>query len=379
MLKKIGLGLFAVIVILQFFRIDKENPEVIPRKDFITQTNPSDNIKAMLKNACYDCHSNTTKYPWYSNVAPISWWLKDHIDEGRKHLNFSEWVDYPLKKQQHKLEECWEMVENKEMPLKSYLYTHSEADLTDQERETLEEWFKLLEQSLASNQSRDVSSENKKWQINKEVTDIIDKVRLLLKEHKNETDLSKINAMGVVIDDEINKIAEVFDAEEKVLDQFNAMHSEAFYNLQHIKSIDNVKDAHSIILVVEQNLNNYHNYFETKKTLELNDGQKWEANIETTNGVNKMLEIVAQNIEDGRLSHYAAMGEQLNIELNTIFSSCTMKGKAHEQLHLFIMPLKNMCEQLEFVANEAEAMVLQKNILKQLNLYSTYFKTATPV
>lgn len=263
MLKKIGLALLAIVIIIQFSRIDKVNPEAIPEKDFMTITNSPENIKKILKTSCYDCHSNLTEYPWYSNVAPISWWLKDHIDDGRKHLNFSDWADYPLKKKKHKLEECWEMVGNEEMPLPSYLITHGDAELTAEERAELVAWFKGL--------------------------------KIEPKEKK-------------------------------------------------------------------------------KPALHLNEGQKWEANIETTEGIAKMTEIAAADIEEGRVSHYAAMGERLNIALKEIFSSCTMKGEAHNQLHLYIMPLVDLCEQLEYVEDENEAMILQKNILKRLNLYGEFFK-----
>lgn len=377
MLKKIGLGLLAVLVIIQFFRIDKENPEVIPRKDFITQTNPPENIKTIIRNACYDCHSNTTKYPWYSNVAPISWWLKHHIDEGREELNFSEWTDYNLKKQLHKLEECWEMIEEGEMPLESYLITHDEAELSAEEKELLIEWFKTLGIVLADTTDVTLNS-GKKWQVNQEVTILVDEIRTLLKENKSETNIAKINALGVEMETKLIQIGEVFDAEKEVLDQFNTLHGEAYYNVPALKTIINISDAQNIMLTVEQNLNNYHNYFESKKGLALDDSKKWQANIETTQGIEKMLTIISEEIEAGRLSHYAAMGERLNIELKTIFSSCTMKGEAHEQLHLFIMPLVDLCEKLELVETEEAALVLQKDILKQLNLYSVYFETETP-
>ncbi|MDF1673338.1 MAG: heme-binding domain-containing protein [Vicingaceae bacterium] len=375
MLKKIGLGLLAILVVIQFFRIDKENPEAIPRKDFITQTSPPEAIQKLLKNACYDCHSSTTKYPWYSNVAPISWWLKDHVNEGREELNFSNWADYPLKKQIHKMEECWEMIEEGEMPLESYLITHSEAELTTEEKELLIEWFKGLESALAEPTAEDDGLNNgKKWVINNEVTVLVNQIISLLKENRNETDLAKINALGIDIENKLIEIGEAFDGKRNVLDQLNTIHGEVFLSAPNLKTIDNIEDAKSLMLSIEENLNTYSNFFETKKVLELNGEQKWEANPETTEGIEKMLVIISEDVEQGRISHYAAMGERLNIEIKTIFSSCTMKGEGHEQLHLYIMPLVDLCEKLEAVETEDEASVLQKNILKRLNLYSQYFK-----
>lgn len=145
MLKRILLGLVAVLVILQFFRIDKTNPPLDQPNDFITQTNPPQEIAALLKDACYDCHSHETKYPWYTNIAPVSWWIKDHIDEAREHLNFSIWGTYEAKKRAHKLEECYEEVEEKHMPLKSYTWMHPEAKLDESQRSKLVKWFKARE------------------------------------------------------------------------------------------------------------------------------------------------------------------------------------------------------------------------------------------
>jgi len=142
MKKKIGIAVLALIVIIQFFRIDQVNPEVVLENDFIVITKPDVKTEQLLKASCYDCHSNTTEYPWYANVAPVSWWIKDHIEEAKSHLNFSEWTKYSEKKQLHKLHECYEEVEHGEMPLESYTWLHSKAKLSHEEREHLEHWFK---------------------------------------------------------------------------------------------------------------------------------------------------------------------------------------------------------------------------------------------
>jgi hypothetical protein len=144
MLKKIILGLIVLFVLIQFIRIDKTNPPVDKSKDFITLTQPSEEIRGILVTSCYDCHSNETQYPWYSNVAPVSWWLKDHINEGREHLNFSEWGNYKEKRQQHKLDECIEEVHEGEMPLSSYTLTHKEAALSPAQQETFNAWIATL-------------------------------------------------------------------------------------------------------------------------------------------------------------------------------------------------------------------------------------------
>ena len=103
MKKKILIGLVIVFVIIQFFRIDKTNPTINKADDFISITNPPLEIASMLKASCYDCHSNETKYPWYSSISPVSWWVKHHVDEGRDELNFSKWSTFSEKKKDHKL------------------------------------------------------------------------------------------------------------------------------------------------------------------------------------------------------------------------------------------------------------------------------------
>ncbi len=143
MIKKIVIGCIALLVIIQFIRIDKTNPAVVIENDFIVQTNPPEHIQTILKTSCYDCHSNESTYPWYTNVAPISWWVKQHINEAREELNFSEWGTFNAKRQKHKLEECFEMIEENEMPLPSYLIVHSEAKLTTEQKNELVAWFKV--------------------------------------------------------------------------------------------------------------------------------------------------------------------------------------------------------------------------------------------
>lgn len=144
---KIGIGLLIIIVVMQFFRIDQSNGEVDISKDFIQMTQPAGEVKMILTSSCYDCHSVRTEYPWYANIAPVSWWIKHHVDEGSEHLNFSVWGDYSAKRQDHKLEEIIEEVEEGEMPLKSYTWMHAEAKLSDEQKSALIDWVKELRKS----------------------------------------------------------------------------------------------------------------------------------------------------------------------------------------------------------------------------------------
>lgn len=144
MIKKVLIVLLVVLVIIQFFRIDKINPPVDATINLIQVVEVPTTVQEILNSACFDCHSNETAYPWYTNVAPLSWWIKDHIDEGRDELNFSEWGSYSDKRRLHKIDELGEMVSEGEMPLKSYVIAHREADLSDAQRNTLLEWIKTL-------------------------------------------------------------------------------------------------------------------------------------------------------------------------------------------------------------------------------------------
>ena len=141
MIKKILIGLAVILVIIQFIRPDKNDSNDLTY-DISTKYEVPENVNQLLKTSCNDCHSNKTEYPWYANVQPVAWWLNDHVVDGKKHLNFSEFTKRPLSIQNHKLEEVVEMVEEKEMPLPSYTYfgLHPEANLTDIQRQKIIDW-----------------------------------------------------------------------------------------------------------------------------------------------------------------------------------------------------------------------------------------------
>ncbi|MBL7805971.1 MAG: heme-binding domain-containing protein [Saprospiraceae bacterium] len=136
------LALAGLLVLIQIFRIDKSTPAIDPAQDFIAIAAPPPELQQVLKAACYDCHSFETRYPWYAEVAPVSWWLKHHVDEGREHLNFSTFGSLSDRDQLHALEESVEMVEEGEMPLGSYTWTHADARLSDAQKAQLVAWMK---------------------------------------------------------------------------------------------------------------------------------------------------------------------------------------------------------------------------------------------
>ncbi|APQ16833.1 heme-binding domain-containing protein [Maribacter hydrothermalis] len=141
MWKKIGIVLFVLLLIIQFIRPEKNNSGDDTFAITTKYSIPKD-VQHILQVSCYDCHSNITEYPWYSNVQPAAWFLAEHVNDGKKHLNFSNFTKLPLFVQNHKLEETIEMVEEKEMPLPSYTYLglHPEADLTNIQRQKIIDW-----------------------------------------------------------------------------------------------------------------------------------------------------------------------------------------------------------------------------------------------
>lgn len=136
--KRILTALLVVLVLMQFYRPEKNLSEDQVVDFFENETRPSKEIAAILGSKCYDCHSNNTVYPWYANVSPFSLWIDGHIEEGKEHFNVSDWASFDFKKKDHKMEELIEEVEEDKMPESSYTWIH--GNLTTEEKEKLVEW-----------------------------------------------------------------------------------------------------------------------------------------------------------------------------------------------------------------------------------------------
>jgi hypothetical protein len=146
-LKTILLILVGLLLVAQFIPIDRSVPEVDPNADFLKSVEAPTTIANLIEGACYDCHSYESEYPWYAKIAPLSFWIQGHINGGRQHLNFSDWTSYPAKKAAHKLEECYEEVQERHMPMKSFTWLHPEAKLSDEQVSALAQWFQQLYRS----------------------------------------------------------------------------------------------------------------------------------------------------------------------------------------------------------------------------------------
>jgi hypothetical protein len=140
MLKKILLVLLFALLLLQFIRPTKNISEGVSPNHISNKYAVPASVSTILEKACNDCHSNNTVYPWYTNIQPVGLWMQDHVDEGKKELNFSEFLTYPAKKARHKMDEVIDMVKEGEMPLDSYTWIHKNAVLSQEEKSALTDW-----------------------------------------------------------------------------------------------------------------------------------------------------------------------------------------------------------------------------------------------
>jgi hypothetical protein len=145
MKKKITLGILAILILIQFFRPEKnEGAELISANDISKKYAIPQNVHQILVGKCYDCHSNKTNYPWYNNIQPLAWWMAHHVEEGKEELNFSEFASYNEKRSNHKIHEMAEEINEGEMPLTSYTMIHHNAKITEADRTAINDWIKSL-------------------------------------------------------------------------------------------------------------------------------------------------------------------------------------------------------------------------------------------
>lgn len=142
--KKIVYWSLIIFAVIQFIPVDRTLKPVNQQENFVTVYNTPKNVQQILKKACYDCHSNETVYPKYAYVAPISWSVQHHINEGREHLNFSEWGKFNSDLKRNMLENSINAVKDYSMPFPGYVVQHPEANLTKAERVLLVNYFEEI-------------------------------------------------------------------------------------------------------------------------------------------------------------------------------------------------------------------------------------------
>lgn len=140
LIKRILVFILFALIVIQFIH-PKRNKTTGDQPNYIGKSYavPGD-VKTILEKACNDCHSNNTRYPWYSYIQPVDWWLTGHINDGKRHLNFDEYSNRRLRSQYGKMEETIDLVKKGEMPLNSYTWIHKDAILTENEKSILIGW-----------------------------------------------------------------------------------------------------------------------------------------------------------------------------------------------------------------------------------------------
>lgn len=146
-LRPLFYGLAALFVLAQLYRPER-NLSNIQTHQLSDRYPVSTEVAGILESACNDCHSNLTRYPWYVNLQPVASWMAGHVDEGKHDLNFSEFTQLKPAVQNHKFEEIIEMVNENKMPLQSYTWTHADARLSEQQKQTLVAWAQSNMDSL---------------------------------------------------------------------------------------------------------------------------------------------------------------------------------------------------------------------------------------
>ncbi len=133
-----------VLVLIQFYPVDTPLTNFDNPNDLLQNNQVPKNVSSLLKSACYDCHSNETKFPWYASIAPSKWLVYSDINKGREELNFSEWNTINKEDKADLLDDLSTLVLEKDMPLKKYILLHSEAKLSLEDREEISNWAELL-------------------------------------------------------------------------------------------------------------------------------------------------------------------------------------------------------------------------------------------
>jgi exonuclease VII small subunit len=146
--KIILLILLVAFVGIQFIPTEPNQNGYVAKTDFMLVYNVPKNIEKSIKTSCYDCHSNNTKYPWYNKIQPVAWFLEEHIKDGKKELNFSEWESLSNRRKASKLRSIIKQLESGEMPLDSYTLIHKDAKLSSEETNEIINFIVQLKNSL---------------------------------------------------------------------------------------------------------------------------------------------------------------------------------------------------------------------------------------
>ncbi len=164
--KRFLITLLIAVVIIQFFRPQKNSTTDKQVNDITTKYAIPADVQAIFKASCYDCHSNNTNYPWYNNIQPVAWYLADHVKEAKKELNFNEFASYKVAKQYRKLEEIINEVELDKMPIESYTLIHGGTKINLSQKTIIINWANTLRDTIKAIYPLDSLTKPKKIQPN---------------------------------------------------------------------------------------------------------------------------------------------------------------------------------------------------------------------
>ncbi len=154
-IKRILVVLLIAFILIQFFRPDKNLSAAPSPNDIATKYPAPANVQDVLKVACNDCHTDSSRYPWYWNIQPVAWFLSDHIQEGKSHLNFSIFTSYTVTRQYHLLQKINDEIKEGGMPLSSYTLIHRDAILTSDQKQAIADWVAISRKQIEANYPAD--------------------------------------------------------------------------------------------------------------------------------------------------------------------------------------------------------------------------------
>ncbi|MGB4398550.1 MAG: heme-binding domain-containing protein [Daejeonella sp.] len=153
---KIGLVvLLSILVVIQFFQPARNESVQVETSNIATTIDVPDNVQAILQNSCYDCHSNNTRYPWYSTLQPGAWWMASHVEEGKEELNFDDFANYSKRRKLSKLKAMQGAIEDESMPLPSYTFIHRAAILSEKDKQLLKDWLDKTRNEISISEARE--------------------------------------------------------------------------------------------------------------------------------------------------------------------------------------------------------------------------------
>jgi len=152
MIRKILVILLIILIVIQFIRPARNIGAVASSTDIMHYVHVPDTVMRMLQTSCYDCHSNNTVYPWYTNINPVGFWMRSHVNDGKRAINFSDLSKFDKRKLDHRLKDIAEQVENKGMPLWSYTLIHTYAKLDSGQVQLIKNWTETARKEVGYQQ-----------------------------------------------------------------------------------------------------------------------------------------------------------------------------------------------------------------------------------